>query len=304
MITSVTTRALGVTATAICAVAFAAGTASATTAGHDGRIAFNRGGDIYTAELNGTGLKRLTTNRGGNGWPNWSPDGSRIAWVHNGQVWLMNADGSGKKKFAVGTSPSWSPDGRTIAFAGVDSSDKSCGSVPVIFSKPVAGGARKVIDNSNYAAYCSWGSQEFTFGDTTAWYGGHVEYGYSLYDEEKGPDYYSYGVEDDGRQVVTVDTGEDEHPAPDVDTSPARPNVVWTGDGGVQVDRIDGTFHKTVVSDPNAYAPKYDPANTAIFYSTKTAAGRYEIKQVGLTPGSTPTTVLSKASQPDVQPVG
>jgi hypothetical protein len=78
---------------------------------------------------------------------------------------------------------------------------------------------------------------------------------------------------------------------------------VWTADGGVQVTRIDGTFHKTVVGDARAYAPKYDPANTAIFYSTKTNAGTYVIKQVGLAAGSVPKTVLTNASQPDVQPV-
>jgi dipeptidyl aminopeptidase/acylaminoacyl peptidase len=312
MPTSLTTRVLGVTVAALATVGLATATAFATTPGHDGKLAFNRGGDIYTVNLNGTGLARLTTDGGGNGWPAWSPDGTRLAWVHKGQVWIMNANGSAKKQLATGASPSWSPDGKTIAYAGLDKSDKTCGAVPVIFTKPVAGGAATVIEGSNYGTYCSWGTQDFTWGHTTAWYGSHVEYGYSMNDMACDPYCNSYGFADNpavsgkvgyGTLVVQENSGDTQLPAPDVDTSPARPNVVWTADGGVQVTRIDGTFHKTVVTDAKAYAPKYDPANTAIFYSTRTSAGTYVVKQVGLAAGSVPKTVLTNASQPDVQPV-
>lgn len=299
-------------ASALAAVALASGSAWATAPGHDGKLALNRGGDIYTVNLDGSGLQRLTANGGGNGWPNWSPDGTKIAWVHKGQVWIMNANGSGKKEFATGTSPSWSPDGKTIAFAGIDASDSSCGDVPVVFTKAVAGGARTVIEGSNYGAYCSWGSQNFTWGNTTAWDGTHVEYGYTMWDGFCDPYCNSYGFADNqalptsvgyGTLAVQEDSGDTQLPAPDVDTSPVRPNVVWTADGGVQVTRIDGTFHKTVLTDAHAFAPKYDPAGTAIYFSTRTSIGAYVVKRVGLAAGSTPTTVLKNASQPDVQPV-
>ena len=307
---SLSRRLLGLTAAAIAGLSLATGAASATTAGHDGKIAFNRGGDIYTANLDGTGLKRLTNDGGGNGWPSWNPAGSEIAWVHKGQVWLMNADGTQNKAFAVGTSPSWSPNGRTIAYVGVDKSDKSCGAVPVVFTRPVTGGARKVLEALNYGTYCSWGTQDFTWGYTTAWSGSHVEYGYTMNDEACDPYCNSYGFADNDRTqpygtlVVQQDSGDNQLPAPDVDTSPARPNVVWTGDGGVQVTRIDGTFSKTVVADAKAFAPKYDPANTAIFYSTRTKGGTYLVKRVALAASSVPATVLTNASQADLQPVG
>lgn len=63
--------------------------------------------------------------------PAWSPDGKQIAFVDTtarGDLWLMNADGSGLRKitdsrpFSSGSpnygarQPAWSPDGRTIAF--------------------------------------------------------------------------------------------------------------------------------------------------------------------------------------------
>lgn len=63
--------------------------------------------------------------------PAWSPDGEQIAFTDTtarGDLWVMNADGSGLRKltdsrpFTSGSpnygarQPAWSPDGRTIAF--------------------------------------------------------------------------------------------------------------------------------------------------------------------------------------------
>ena len=53
----------------------------------------------------------------------WSPDGSRIAFVRNGRLYLMNADGSGESELTNGFSdsdPYWSPDGNRIAFTRAD----------------------------------------------------------------------------------------------------------------------------------------------------------------------------------------
>jgi hypothetical protein len=71
---------LAVAAASTAVIAVSAATALATVPGHDGKVAFNRGGDIYTINLDGSGLKRLTSNGGGNGWPKWSPDGTKITW--------------------------------------------------------------------------------------------------------------------------------------------------------------------------------------------------------------------------------
>ncbi len=60
--------------------------------------------------------------------PDWSPDGSKLIFVSNNNIWVMNADGSGAKpltnlpaKFSpVVSSPVWSPDGTKIAFQYTD----------------------------------------------------------------------------------------------------------------------------------------------------------------------------------------
>jgi TolB protein len=53
----------------------------------------------------------------------WSPDGRRIAFESDRRgtwVYVMNADGSAKRRLARGYAPAWSPDGRTIAFTRSD----------------------------------------------------------------------------------------------------------------------------------------------------------------------------------------
>ena len=56
--------------------------------------------------------------------PAWSPDGSKIAYSFNGDIWVMNPDGSNKIQLTATPIPqyaeelpTWSPDGNKIAFA-------------------------------------------------------------------------------------------------------------------------------------------------------------------------------------------
>jgi Tol biopolymer transport system component len=77
---------------------------------------------IYTMNLDGSDLKRLTQGTGSDGdWvPKYSPDGTQIVFVSNGAVDVMNADGSAVRELIVHAAnaswPSWSPDGTRLVY--------------------------------------------------------------------------------------------------------------------------------------------------------------------------------------------
>ena len=97
----------------------------------------------------------------GNDWndsdPQWSPDGKRIAFVsnrtgkefdedRNSDVWVINADGTGKltkisDHLESDNQPRWSPDGKWIAFTG-EIQDRDH---PKIYLAPANGGAPSTL---------------------------------------------------------------------------------------------------------------------------------------------------------------
>jgi Tol biopolymer transport system component len=102
--------------------------ASATYAGRDGRLAFVRGQQIFTVAPSGGTATKLTRD-GKNFRPKWSPDGKRIAFIHqtpagSRDIWVMSATGSNKTRVTrlgnVTAEATWSPNGKTLAFAAGD----------------------------------------------------------------------------------------------------------------------------------------------------------------------------------------
>ena len=108
-----------------------------------------------------TNAKQITE---GNDWndsdPQWSPDGSRIAFVsnrtgkeyeenRNTDIWVISAEGGPLTKisdhYEADNSPRWSPDGKTIAFTGVVHERDHA----KIWLAPATGGAQSLLAVNN-----------------------------------------------------------------------------------------------------------------------------------------------------------
>lgn len=79
------------------------------------------GGDLFVLNGDGQPQVRLTSDPAAERYPAWSPDGRRIAYVHSGAIWLMDANGANQHPLApnvFGSRPAWSPDGSKLAFVG------------------------------------------------------------------------------------------------------------------------------------------------------------------------------------------
>jgi Tol biopolymer transport system component len=117
-------RFIGITTILTVGIAIvAAAPAWATFPGQNGRIAFQMdfglGAQIYTIKPSGLGIKQLTKVRGTAESPDWSPDGTRIAFQAedgpNG-LWIIRADGSHLHQVASGAQPAFTPDGHHLVY--------------------------------------------------------------------------------------------------------------------------------------------------------------------------------------------
>ncbi len=107
----------------VLSVTMLSGAAQAAYPGGDGLIALVRGGNIYTVNPADVArsLVKLTTDGRASG-PRWSPNGKQIAYIDRGNLWVMNANGSHKKRLTTAaprytdSRPTWSPNGHYLAF--------------------------------------------------------------------------------------------------------------------------------------------------------------------------------------------
>ena len=116
-----------------------AGSAIAATPAGTATVAYVRSGDIFSTT--GTTEKKIAD--GDYARPRFSPDGTKLAALRDGQLWVMKADGSGKRRLTTraAAGASWSPDGVWLAFAS-----QSCTGGPGVFRVDVKhGGAPQAL---------------------------------------------------------------------------------------------------------------------------------------------------------------
>ena len=75
---------------------------------------------IFTLALRGGYPAQITASEKAASDPQWSPDGHRLAFVRDEEIWVVEGDGSRLTRVVVkpgdGRAPRWSPDGHRIAF--------------------------------------------------------------------------------------------------------------------------------------------------------------------------------------------
>lgn len=170
-------RGKGIAAAIVAAVVIASalvagGPVRAAFPGANGTIVFERGdgnqSEIYSANADGTGLKRLTNNSTPDYFPEVSPDGRSIAYTGRDdkgfQIFVMTLEGQGVVKLTSGSGdnedPTWSPDGTRIAFTSKRDGDNEIYVINLDGSK-----LTKVTNNSASDFGAAWSPD----GRSIAW---------------------------------------------------------------------------------------------------------------------------------------
>jgi Tol biopolymer transport system component len=119
----------------------------------------SRNHDIYIAAADGSPQRRLTSGRGDEQTPKFSPDGKRIVFRAAAdpgsapEIWIMNRSGGGKRNLTrtprkTEWSPAWTRDGKHIVFSCASAKPNGVGN-DLCRMKPDGSGRRYLLKNPN-----------------------------------------------------------------------------------------------------------------------------------------------------------
>ena len=237
--------------------------------GANGRIAFEteRGTlddpEIFSSAADGSDPINLTNLEPGEDEnPAWSPDGTRIAFQSfrddNGEIYVMNADGSGATNLTenagTDTQPSFSPDGSKIVF----SSDRSNISSEIFVMNADGTGQTPLTSNTAPEGQASFSPD-----------GSKILFGSS---RDGNNEIYVMNPDGTGQTRLTNNTSSDQDPS----FSPNGQQIVFasTRDGNLEIYRMDADGSNPLRLTNNSASdlqPTWSPDGQKIAFSSSRA---------------------------------
>jgi len=122
---------------------------------------------IYLINSNGTGLLRITNGSDIHKSPVWSPDGTNIAYSDVSDLWIMNADGSGKRKLTFDKAEKYpggfTSDGKFLIYEKISSS-------PGIYSLNLENRQTVMVSNVRSSPTVSPDSMKIAYWNSDGYY--------------------------------------------------------------------------------------------------------------------------------------
>jgi TolB protein len=176
--------------------------------------------DIFTADLEGKHLKRLTDAPGYDAEGSYSPDGSQIVFTSfrdgDGEIYIMDADGKNPRRITHAKGydggPFFSPDGKRLIYR----SDRSGNDLLQIYVNNTEGTAERALTNNEFV---NWGPY---------WYkdGRHMIYATSKHGHSNY-ELYLMDVNTGSEERITYHDGFDGLPV----FTPDGKRLMWTSSG-------------------------------------------------------------------------
>ena len=240
-----------------------------------GRLAFERGHDIYAVNADGSGLANLSNDPAWEDGPAWSPDGTRLAFrsFRNGyeEIWVAKADGSGpvnvtnnvqrpdrESEIFSDVAIAWSPDGNRIAYPRHHHAVECCSSQVAVVD--VASGStvfETLGDAFDWDPQWSPDGAQIAFTRTTYAAGGVTS--------------FVYLVASDGTalaRLIPNDTESENHPR----WSPDGTRLAYLSNDDLYVVNVDGSGQVNLTHSP-AYDSDFawSPDGTQIVFASRDA---------------------------------
>ena len=242
---------------------------------------------IFTMNNDGSGAARITTYEN-QGAPSWSPDGTRIALIAYGEVYVMNADGTNPVRLTnntvIDSSPDWAPDDQTIVFAS-----ELTGFADLWTVHADGTGIQRVLALPGWDAFPAWSPD-----------GSRIAFS-SNYDEGH---YEVYTVHPDGSELqrLTTNTSWDSEPA----WSPDGTRIAFvsdrTGVPSLWLMDADGGNQVPVPTPVSGIEePEWSPDGTRIAFTS--SLDIWTIDPDGSDPINLTNSPQSRSGSPDWQPV-